>query len=329
MHKIAVCADVHAHNYVQYSSITKDGLNSRLEWVLQALSSIISISEDKGVDALIIAGDLFHSRKSIDVTVLDSVYSVLSKSTIPLYILKGNHDISNDGTRVSIRILSKIAKVIVKPSVVNVAGKSVGFIPWSDSPEYVGEKVRSLRKNGATCLVGHFGVKGAMVGAHEYVMEGGVQRGIFKNYEWVALGHYHKQQKIRKNVYYVGSPLQHTWGESGNTNGFMIFGGTAPEFVKLNNLPKFVRVTCEDDMQEVRDIDYVKVIADGDTISKIKPKSGMKVIQTVAAEDEYKPRIMFDQTSVKGILRQYVEEFPHDSAESDFLVSKGLYYLKE
>lgn len=327
--RIAVCGDIHAHNYSQYAATTENGLNSRLVWILKALASIIAISEERGVNAIVIAGDLFHSRKAIDVTVLDSVYSVLSEAKIPVYILKGNHDISNDGLRVSIKVFERIARVITTPTYINIADKIVGFVPWSDSPEDVGGKVRILRTKGATCLIGHFGVKGAIVGAHEYVMEGGVQRGIFKKFDWVALAHYHKHQKIRKNVYYVGSPLQHTWSESGNKNGFMIFGGARPEFVPLSEFPRFVKVTHEDEMESVRDIDYVKIVADEDTISRIKPRKGMKVIQVQSDEEDVNVRIAFDQTSLRNILDRYVVEFQQDMVDNKFLVEVGLDYLKE
>ena len=40
-------------------------------------------------------------------------------------------------------------------------------------------------------------------------------------YKAVLLGDFHHQQQIG-NVHYVGSPLQHDFGETGNTTGFLI-----------------------------------------------------------------------------------------------------------
>ena len=329
--KIAVCADIHAHNYSQYSHITDKGLNSRLDWILRVLDEITNYAVKRELDAIVIAGDLFESRKSIDVAVLDSVYKVLSNTDIPLYIVKGNHDISyRGGNRYSISIFNKIANVITTAKVLTIANTNVGFLPWTEDTNVIHKALKLFQTNKVKYVIGHLALSGGYVGSHEYLVEGKVEPVLFRKFEWVALGHYHKHQKIRNNIYYVGSPIQHTWGETGDEKGFMVFSSSSkPRFIMLPDFPRFVRVRNKEDLSNVRDIDYVKVIGSRDDVDKLELPKTVKRIEVIERELEHKPRIEFDNTSRRSILKTYIEHFPQEFVDPEFLLEAGLDYLKD
>ena len=329
--KIAVCADIHAHNYGKYSSVSSDGLNSRLNWILLAIGEIIKKSKEHKVDALVIAGDVFHSRKSIDVTVLDAVYNeFLKEKELPMYLVAGNHDIAESGKRrYSIKVFSKLMKVVTVPKVVEIAGNKVGMIPWTNDPDKLSLVVTEFKKQHVKYVIGHLGIKGGVTGNHDYVMEGDIEPSIFSKFTWVALGDYHKHQVIKSNIYYVGSPIQHSWGESDDKKGFMIFDANGGEFIELEGFPRFITVRNEKDAKTVTDKDYVKVVGKSQDIkSIIIPKGAMKV-EIVERNAEQKSRIQFSDETYKGILQKYAQVFPQDRVDEDFLVSVGLSYIQK
>lgn len=327
--RIAVTADLHLHNYTQYASL-EDGRNSRLEWILKAFDGIVNISVERGCDALVIAGDTFHSRKSIDINVLESAYKRLRDASkrIRLIILEGNHDISEASRKsTSIQVFSEIAEIITKPVVITIAGSRIGFLPWTDSRKKTASALKFLKKR-ATYLIGHIALRSGVVGVHEYVMEGGIEPSVFRDFEWVLLGHYHKHQCIRDNIYYVGSPIQHTWGESGDTKGFMIAGSTKPEFVELPDFPRFIKVRNPDDAETVRGIDYVKVVGSPAMTASLELPEDVKRIDVIEKSKDYKPRLEIDDTSLKTVITKYCRTFPHETVDEDVLIEIGLGYLK-
>lgn len=328
--RLAVVADLHAHNYAKYSHIAESGLNSRLDWILREFDEIIDICVQRQVHALVIAGDLFHSRKAIDITVLEAVYKrIKSVKDFPMFIVAGNHDVSESSVKsVSIRVLSKLLTVVTKPKIISVLNKSVGLIPWTESAKAVAKALDTFKESNVQHVVGHLALRSGVVGEHEYIMEGGIEPSVFRDFQWVALGHYHKHQKVGDNIYYVGSPLQHTWGESGDDKGFMIFGGAQPEFIDLVDFPRFVKVTSKKEAKQVRSIDYVKVIGNRETVEKIELPDDVQRIEVIEKSDEYKSRLDFEGTSLKSIVTTYCKSFPQDMVDEEFLIEVGLDYLK-
>ena len=327
--KIAVTADLHAHNYTQYSGVAESGLNSRLDWILRTLDMIVEKCVQRGVDAIVIAGDLFHSRKSIDITVLESVYKRIESIDFPVYIIKGNHDIAESiNKRTSVRIFSKVAKVVTTARIVNIAGTRVGIVPWTDSAKAVSKIVDEFNKQGVHYVIGHLGMRSGTVGSHDYVMEGSIEPSVFRKFKWTALGHYHKHQKLKHNIYYVGSPLQHTWGDAGDEKGFMIFDGDKPEFIPLPSTPRFIKVMSNEDAKGVRVIDYVKITGKREVVESIELPLSVRKIEVVEKDDEYTPRLDFDETSIKSIVTTYCRAFPQDVVDEDFLIKVGVGYLR-
>ena len=327
--KIAVTADLHAHNYTQYSGIAENGLNSRLDWILRTLDMIVEKCVQRSVDALVIAGDLFHSRKAIDISVLESVYRRIEAIEFPVYIVMGNHDIAESSDkRASIRIFSKVANVITKARIIKIAGVPVGIIPWTDSASKVAKAVDEFNKNGVQYVIGHLALRSGVVGTHDFIMEGNIEPSVFRKFKWTALGHYHKPQELKHNIYYVGSPLQHTWGDSGDEKGFMIFGGAQPEFVPLPDTPKFIKVVSSEDAATVRDIDYVKVSGKRADVDKIELPATVRKVEVIEKAIDFVPRLDFDETSIKSIITTYCKAFPQDVVDEEFLIKVGMDYLR-
>lgn len=94
MTKILCVGDIHARDKAPVGA-----QEPYLEDLLDLLSQTVQIARERAVDAVVWAGDVFHEkepRKTSHATVQRMIEIVQSHGDIPLYIVPGNHDISND-----------------------------------------------------------------------------------------------------------------------------------------------------------------------------------------------------------------------------------------
>ena len=313
--RIAITADLHFRDNTDKDS-------ARLHHIVNAFRWIERAAYNKKAKALIIAGDVFHHRKSIPIGVLVAAYDALSECRMPLYIVVGNHDIDIKGATVSAQIFKKIATIIDAPEVHNIDGVPIGFVPWDNN---ITNLRKAIKRMHVKYLIGHFGIAGAVVGSSEYEMNEGLSANIFDTYKWVVLGHYHKNQKIR-NVRYVGSPLQHNFGEAGERKGFYITAENDElRFITNNDSPHFITVETKDDLQYIGSNDLVR--ANEELAHKIPEGQLVKIIPKPPTTKE--SRLKFKSLQRTEILRQYIEYFPLDEVEPKILLESGIQYLED
>jgi len=151
----------------------------------------------------------------------------------------------------------------------------VGMVSYDRITDKFVKKIKEVRdamkSEGIKILVSHVGIAGAEVGSNHIIRSGEITLNelLVSSFDLVLLGHYHKSQKLSDHVYYVGSPLQTTFGEEGNDNGVMIvdssFGKLSYSFRKLE-ASKRARVqtfridTPEEIVDLVKDVKYVRII---------------------------------------------------------------------
>jgi DNA repair exonuclease SbcCD nuclease subunit len=316
---IAITGDVHAHPFQQYATINEKGINSRLQRIVECLDTMMETAINRKCEQFVIAGDLFHARKEVPTTALDMVSEVLKRRSaeIEVILLMGNHDMSTNSDHTSIQALSGMATIIRMPTVY----KKVAYLPWTDDQKYVGKTIAKLREQGGKCLVGHLGIDGAKLGPANIEIPGHIdldQIGGIDDFLWVSLSHYHKFQKTRKNAWYIGSPLQHTWGEASEIKGFFI-ADTAkrePEFIENDYSPKFVKLEAKADLKRVRAIDYVKILGKTEAdihelreslAPKIKDDEESMVTSEITATPEIKERLKLDSANEQQMLQTYVD----------------------
>ena len=212
------------------------------------LKQIIKIAEDEKTDAVILAGDIYdRSIPSVEaVSLLDEFLTELTAKNIMVLAISGNHD---SGER-----LSFMNHVLEKQNIM-IAGNSVEplrRIEWEKNgekitfvllpfvkPAEVGAKssdeaVRFIlereglsgenkEKDHKYVLITHFFVTNAgktpeLSDSESPVHVGGidhVEASAFSFFDYVALGHIHKPQKIGEGeVYYSGTPLKYSFSET-------------------------------------------------------------------------------------------------------------------
>lgn len=212
------------------------------------LKQIIQIAEAEKTDAVLLAGDIYdRSIPPVEaVSLLDDFLTELTSKNIMVLAVSGNHD---SGER-----LSFMSSVLEKQNIF-IAGNSVEplrRIEWEKNGEQItfvllpfvkpaevgakstDEAVRLIldreglngentEKHHKYVLITHFFVTDAgktpeLSDSESPVHVGGidnVEASAFSFFDYVALGHIHKPQKIGAGeIYYAGTPLKYSFSET-------------------------------------------------------------------------------------------------------------------
>lgn len=227
-------SDLHIGKRINGFSMIEDQ-----KYILDRISGII---KDQNADAVIIAGDVYD--KGVPpvegVALFDSFLSSLSELAIPVFITSGNHDSAErlafgsklfknsriyispafDGRLNPIELADDIRIYLlpfIKPAHVRAVFKNDETESYSDAVKLVLDNTE-LDKTKCNILVAHQLVTGAVRSDSEEISVGGIDNvdaSVFDGFDYVALGHIHKKQKIsRDNLRYCGSPLKYSFSEA-------------------------------------------------------------------------------------------------------------------
>jgi len=269
----AFVADIHFHNWPNFRRVSSSGLNSRLEDIVDVMIKIAEKSKVVEVSHIFLLGDVFHSRTKLDMdvvsTAVNCVKTMKDISGAEIVILLGNHDIHASNQNVHIlKIFEPFCTVIDKPGVYPFAKTDVFALPYIDNAVQLKKHIRHLgiraQESDAPCkiMISHNGLNKALVGPNEFFIEDPVtvEETNPELFNICLYGHYHKHQQLGDNVFYVGSPLQHTFGERGDDKGFVTYHTSThqSEFIAVDS-PKFVQCSPENAKEEIAKGNYVKV----------------------------------------------------------------------
>jgi DNA repair exonuclease SbcCD nuclease subunit len=319
--------DLQAHNWQQFATTLKNGMNSRLANCLRVLKLMRREAKRRGITKALINGDVFEETDYIPVEVYDGVYVELEKCAdegLDIAINIGNHDIalqSPTRTLHSIRPFRKVAHVIDSPEVV---WDSLGIVPYVADVEDLKRGIKFVERHGATALALHVGIHGSRVGPKNYVLRSKVKlRDIYpSHFKLVVLSDYHTQQSLRSNVFYLGSPLQHTFGETHKPCLWDItLSDKKPVLEKIyTNLPRFrsVSATSVTELEEKTKLftsDYVRVRISGSLgeadVERVAKRVGFKfrIEQEVLQSQEQDAAVW--SADVGEVIRRYAKSNTH------------------
>jgi len=272
--KLIFTADIHYHNFTDFARREKGGLSSRLSATDKTMRRLVSRGRDLGAEALVVCGDIYHSRTKLDsdvVYVVSDFFEWAAKQ-MRVYIVVGNHDQHINNTRChSTKSLSGNAVVLEEPGVIQLDGCQLACMPFRETPEEVETafgKIRSgIDEETPAILAAHLGIDEAVTGPDEYVVKEPISRthSFFDLFTICVFGHYHKYQPLSDDGsrFYIGSPLQHNFGERGQQKYFALVDtdSWALELLRTN-APKFHQVTAQEmDGVEVNETDYYRIVA--------------------------------------------------------------------
>jgi exonuclease SbcD len=236
------------------------------------LTEVVEAASGHEVDLTVVAGDLFDTGSPTPVAeeiVWGALMSLAEVS--PVVVVAGNHD--NPGRIDAVAPLLRMGRITAlgatrgpgSGGVVEVGEAKVALLPFvsqrgivkaeqimgSDPDQNAGEYQARMQRvvEGLTAgmgadtvnlLVSHLTVFGAQSGGGEHIFGFGVPGSIFPGHlSYVALGHYHRQQKIPHPgaVWYSGSPLQLDFGEVDDTKGLLVVEADPGKPARVTTIP--------------------------------------------------------------------------------------------
>jgi len=200
--------------------------------------------QENNIKTVIHLGDVVDRRKFINFQVAHNFQKKFWKRLwdlkIDTHIIIGNHDTYYKNTN-EVNAMEQLITtfdginepwIYTKPKTVNFDGLDILFLPWicDDTME---ESLHSIDKSTAQIVMGHLEIKGFEM--HKgYLNDHGLEKDMFKRFEKVITGHFHKKSDDG-HIYYLGCPYQITWSDYNCPKGFHIFDTQTRELERIPN----------------------------------------------------------------------------------------------
>ncbi|TGZ83840.1 P-loop containing nucleoside triphosphate hydrolase protein [Ascodesmis nigricans] len=241
--------------------------------------------EEQKVSQIICLGDILNTREHVNVQALSACVAFLKdlRKIAPLQILLGNHDMNlrHSGRVSALDVLDTGVDCSVYRDItkMKIDGIECLMVPWHENHEVVVEKLSGLdeEEKARTFMFGHLAVNGAVQQAavsERYAarQHSGVLKGrSLAGFKGVFLGHFHIHQKLGDNqAWYVGAPMQHHFGDSGDVNrGLALLNPLAKEGEELFELVRNPEVDIfrTVSLQELKTKEQTDFDVDGKRIS--------------------------------------------------------------
>lgn len=244
-------ADIHCHNWQQFSTITPTGINSRLGIIISEIYRCAEEVRKAGGNKIVFAGDVFHVRGSIAPTVLNPVKDCIDdliNDGFEAIIEPGNHDLeSKDSTRIGSAVTSLESMGVTVIHTPQVIGNLV-LVPWYDKTTDLLAAIQEIVDKEAIWMKDGIANYDLIIHAPiDNVIEGLPSHGLTDatlaefGFKRVFAGHYHNYKDFGNGVYSIGPIAHHTWSDVGSKAGFLIvhedkverFPSRAPEFIDI------------------------------------------------------------------------------------------------
>ena len=293
--------------------------------------------EKEGITTIIDMGDTFDSRKGIDFSSLswakDNYYDKLAELGCTIHTIVGNHTAyyknTNDVNAVDL-LLREYDNVHIYSEATEIKLDKLGvlLIPWINS-ENEEQTLKMINKSKSPMAMGHLECKGFRI-HRGYVMEQGIDVGLFDKFERVYSGHYHTRSDDGK-LFYLGNPYEMFWNDLGDTRGFHIFDTETLEHTPIDNPYRmFYTIFYEDNNYQTFDTrEYEGKIVKLIVRKKSNPNKFEKFVDKLYNSNVHELKVVenfqlqesedfeaFESEDTLSILNRYVEESEVDLEKS-------------
>ena len=297
--------------------------------------------EEHKIDTVIHMGDIFDSRKAIDLKSLEwakrVVFEPLKKYKVHAII--GNHDCYYKDTNnvnspeLLLQNYPNI-KLYSKATEIKVGKEKILMLPWINSENF-DETKQLIDKTKAKVAMGHLEINGFKA-TRGHLMETGMDVKTFNKFEKVYSGHFHTRSNDGQ-IFYLGNPYEMFWNDVNDPRGFHIFDTEKLEHTPINNPYKlFYNVYYEDTNHKLFNTSvYKNKIVKVIVRQKSKPKefekfidklyaSGvqdLKIIENFDIQESEDFEIDEDENTL-SILNRYIDESEFDLDKN---IIKGIF----
>ncbi len=278
--KIVHMADSHL-GFTSYSRVDKNGMNLVEKMVYDGFGQAIDRIIDLKPDAVVHAGDIFHHvRPRIrPLYVFKKGLDRLREEGIPVIVISGNHDAPKSYSSASPFLIYEGAKDLhiahrYQYERFEVGDYNFHCIPFClDQQDYVSE-FGKIDRSGRDVLVMHGLVESLSNKRLRTVGEHELKDSLLKrDFDYIALGHYHSQARIAENAWYSGSIEYFNFGEAGDTKGILLVdlerGEAKPISVRQKYMVDYPAVDCSGLSSEEIAEELMSICGDGAIEEKI------------------------------------------------------------
>lgn len=326
MTKILFTADIHL------------GVPGRLEDILWSLRTMREYCHAAKIDTVIILGDLFHDRRSIEIDVLSRAVAFFEE-TKHLYkqqwiAFPGNHDmfLRHSWNINSLSALRNCLTVIEDVKLLTVDDARFWVLPFITFEKPFMKVIRAIESQyeEGDVLLTHVGIRGATLNTCFLLKDWSTVSFERSKFKRVYTGHFHSKQQVGDNVWYPGSPIPFKFDEGGVSHGFYIYDTEAKDHKFINIWkagakffpnetppPQFYTVT-EDSINEISKDDiangFVRVAINRDltTEEKVQIKEklnnlGAKAVRWMNISENIERQDVIAATPSKNLFKSWVD----------------------
>ncbi|WP_276122611.1 metallophosphoesterase [Pararhizobium qamdonense] len=268
-----IISDIHCHKWSTFSNFTVDGVNGRLQIILDELRRAATQAQKMGAKFIVCAGDFLHVRGSIDPEVLnplqDKIREILDMG-LDIYAIPGNHDLAGKDTTALGNAIKTLAETksdhgafysYTEPRGVTRDGHQLALVPYRMTKELLLADLAELAKHPNKAEMDvfiHAGIDGVLIGTPDHGLTAEILADFgFRN---VFAGDYHNHKQLPGNVWSIGATTHQTWGDVGTKAGFLSVDDAGKVTFHATHAPRFVDLSGMDeaDMALAADGNYVR-----------------------------------------------------------------------
>ncbi len=219
MSKIIIAADIHF------------GIPGRLDDLLWSCKVMRKYADIASIDTIIILGDLFHSRKSIEWDILHHVseFFIQTKNNYNQnwIIFPGNHDmfLKHSWDITSLTSLRECTTIIGDVKLLEIDDARFWILPFIMYERAYINVVKRIEEQATEDdhLLTHIGINGAMYNTCFLHKDWNVINFEETSFKRIYAGHFHNKQQIGENIWYPGSPIPFKFDEGDIPHGFYVY----------------------------------------------------------------------------------------------------------
>ena len=211
---------------------SSSGINQRELDTYSAFKEIINFIIETKPDLVVHAGDLFDSIRPSNKAISEALeqFSRLSKANIPTVVIAGNHSTPRQkSTDTIFKILQYFPNIYPVFNgfyeKLEIGECTIHAIPHTYSDDDLKASVKKLipdKNSKYNIMVAHTAIRGVQEPSWgEFKEQTLPLDSLLSDFDYIALGHYHRFLKIKDNAYYCGSPERFSFNEVNDKKGFL------------------------------------------------------------------------------------------------------------
>lgn len=350
--RIFMISDIHfgvRSNSIEWLDIHKD-------YFYNFFIPLLETNKKEG-DVLFVLGDVFESRQTINILILNEALTIFKKLSeiLPVYVIIGNHDCYRKSTTdINSAVIFKNLKnvtVFDETEIIEATnGIKLLMMPWQET---IKKELETVKNNDADYLFCHSQFGGINFNKKVTIDEGMDIKEVSK-FKRVYSGHIHYTQKL-KNINMIGCIFQLTRSDINNKKGvFLLDLETNSEvFYENNHSPIFLKYKIDEltemthgDFQEKIKNNFVDIIVEGDWISAfpfsqlIDSVSGYMrmnyVLSALQKDYDIDNEELEENINIEELTKTYIDSFSYTDHlkkslvdASNRLYKKAIKYLQE